>query len=65
MQKDIVTNLTVLYTTIRNIMRIILLSIVALIGLNIASQSIDKVDKMQQERIQQYCQIDPTMCNQS
>ena len=46
-------------------MRIILLSIVALIGLNIASQSIDKVDKMQQERMQQYCQIDPTMCNQS
>ena len=45
-------------------MRIILLSIVALIGLNIASQSIDKVDKMQQERMQQYCQIDPTMCNQ-
>ena len=46
-------------------MRIILLAIVALIGLNIASQSIDKVDKIQQERMQQYCQIDPTMCNQS
>ena len=31
-------------------MRIIFISIVALIGLNIASQSIDKVDKIQQEK---------------
>ena len=46
-------------------MRIILLSIVALIGLNIASQSIDKVDKIQQERMQQYCQIDPDYCTSS
>ena len=46
-------------------MRIILLAIVALIGLNIASQSIDKVDKIQQEKMQQLCQIDPSYCTQS
>ena len=46
-------------------MRIILLAIVALIGLNIASQSIDKVDKIQQEKMQQLCQIDPDYCTSS
>ena len=46
-------------------MRIIFISIVALIGLNIASQSIDKVDKIQQEKMQQLCQIDPSYCEQS
>jgi hypothetical protein len=45
-------------------MRIIFISIVALIGLNIASQSIDKVDKIQQEKMQQLCQIDPNYCTQ-
>ena len=45
-------------------MRIILISIFTLVALNVGLQSIDKVDKMQQERMQQYCQIDPTMCNQ-
>ena len=46
-------------------MRIFLLSIVALIGLNIAQQSIDKVDKMQQERLHQYCKIDQSYCKQT
>ena len=46
-------------------MRIILIAIVSLVALNVGLQSIDKVDKIQQERMQQYCQIDPTMCNQS
>ena len=45
--------------------RLILVGSVILIGLNVGLKGIDKVDKIQQERMQQYCQIDPTMCNQS
>jgi len=43
-------------------MRIILLSIVVLLGINLATKSIDKVDKIQQEKMQQLCQIDPDYC---
>jgi len=46
-------------------MRIILLSIVVLLGINLATKSIDKVDKIQQEKMQQLCQIDPSYCEQS
>ena len=45
-----------------NIMRIILLAIVVLIGTNLALKSIDKVDKIQQDKMQQLCQIDPSYC---
>ena len=45
-----------------NIMRIILLSIVVLVGTNLAIKSIDKVDKIQQDKMQQLCQIDPSYC---
>ena len=44
-------------------MRIILLSIVVLFGTNLAIQSYDKVDKIQKEKMQQLCQIDPSYCN--
>ena len=43
-----------------NIMRIILLAIVVLIGTNLAIKSIDKVDKIQQDKMQQLCQVDPS-----
>ena len=43
-------------------MRIILLSIVVLVGTNLALKSIDKVDKIQQDKMQQLCQIDPSYC---
>ena len=46
-------------------MRIILISIVALVSLNVGLQSIDKVDKIQQEKMQQLCQIDPDYCTSS
>ena len=43
-------------------MRVILLAIVVLIGTNLAIKSIDKVDKIQQDKMQQLCQIDPSYC---
>ena len=43
-------------------MRIILLAIVVLVGTNLALKSIDKVDKIQQDKMQQMCQIDPSYC---
>ena len=43
-------------------MRVILLAIVVLIGTNLALKSIDKVDKIQQDKMQQLCQIDPSYC---
>ena len=46
-------------------MRIILLAIVVLVGTNLALKSIDKVDKIQQEKMQQLCQIDPDYCTSS
>ena len=48
-------------TQLLNIMRIILLAIVVLFGTNLALQSYDKVDKIQQEKMQQLCKIDPTI----
>ena len=44
------------------IMRIILLGIVVIVGTNIALGSIDKVNKIQQDKMQQLCQIDPSYC---
>ena len=46
-------------------MRIILLAIVVLPGTYFALQSMDKVDKIQQEKMQQICQIDPSYCTQT
>jgi hypothetical protein len=43
-------------------MRIILLAIVVLVGTNLAIKSYDKVDKIQQDKMQQLCQIDPSYC---
>ena len=43
-------------------MRIILLAIVVIIGTNLALKSYDRVDKIQQEKMQQLCQIDPDYC---
>ena len=54
-----------LYTIIKNIMRIILLAIVVLFGTNLALKSYDRVDKIQQEKMQQLCQIDPNYCEPS
>ena len=51
-----------LYTIIKNIMRIILLAIVVLFGTNLALKSYDRVDKIQQEKMQQLCKIDPDYC---
>ena len=54
-----------LYTIIKNIMRIILLAIVVLFGTNLALKSYDRVDKIQQEKMQQLCKIDPNYCEPS
>ena len=43
-------------------MRFILIAIVVLIGTNLALKSIDQVDKIQQDKMQQLCQIDPSYC---
>ena len=43
-------------------MRIILLSIVVLFGTHLAIKSYDKVDKIQQDKMQQLCQSDPSYC---
>ena len=42
--------------------RLILVGSVILIGLNVGIKGIDKVDKIQQEKMQQLCQIDPDYC---
>ena len=52
-------------TIIKNIMRIILLAIVVLFGTNLALKSYDRVDKIQQEKMQQLCKIDPNYCEPS
>ena len=46
-------------------MRIILLAIVVLFGTNLALKSYDRVDKIQQEKMQQLCKIDPDYCEPS
>ena len=43
-------------------MRIILLAIVVIIGTNLAISSINVVDEVQQEKMQQLCKIDPDYC---
>ena len=45
-----------------NYLRFILLGSVILIGLNVGLKGIDKVDKIQQEKMQQLCKIDPDYC---
>ena len=42
--------------------RFILLGSVILIGLNVGLKGIDRVDKIQQDKMQQLCQIDPSYC---
>ena len=43
-------------------MRIILLAFFTIFGANLAFNVIDKADKIQQDKMQQLCQIDPSYC---
>ena len=45
-------------------MRIILLAFFVLMGSNLVINTIDKADKIQQEKMHQLCTIDPTLCQQ-
>ena len=45
-------------------MRIILLAFFVLMGSNLIINTIDKADKIQQEKMHQLCTIDPTLCQQ-
>ena len=45
-----------------NYIRFILLGSVILIGLNVGLKGIDRVDKIQQDKMQQLCQIDQSYC---
>ena len=49
-------------TQLLKTMRIILLAIVVIIGTNLAISSINVVDEVQQEKMQQLCKIDPDYC---
>ena len=43
-------------------MRIILLAFFTILGANLVIQSIDKADKIQQDKMHQLCQIDQSYC---
>ena len=43
-------------------MRIILLAFFTILGANLVIKSIDKADKIQQEKMHQLCQIDQSYC---
>ena len=51
-------------TTISKTMRIILLAFFTILGANLVINTIDKADKIQQEKMHQLCTIDPTLCQQ-
>ena len=50
------------YTTISQTMRIILLAFFTILGANLVINTIDRADKIQQDKMQQLCQIDPSYC---
>ena len=43
-------------------MRIILVAFFTILGANLVIQSIDKADKIQQDKMHQLCQIDQSYC---
>ena len=43
-------------------MRIILLAFFTILGANLVINTIDRADKIQQDKIQQLCQIDQSYC---
>tara|TARA_B100000073_G_scaffold122271_1_gene99555 strand:- start:9820 stop:9960 length:141 start_codon:yes stop_codon:yes gene_type:complete len=45
-------------------MRIALAAIVVIIGVNIGLSAINKVQDIQEERLNKYCQIDPSYCTE-
>lgn len=43
-------------------MRFILVAVVLVVGLQVGTTAIKKVDSIQQNKMDQLCKIDPTLC---
>ena len=56
------TNPIAHYTTISQTMRIILVAFFTILGANLVINVIDRADKIQQDKMQQLCQIDQSYC---
>jgi hypothetical protein len=45
-------------------MRLVLSAIVIFVAVNVGLSAIDSMQKIQQQKLDQYCQIDPSICDQ-